>query len=891
MKNLLSLCFCCFLTARLCAQSVYDVRFSFTYPTCNDANGGFTISNYDGTPVQAFIKVYRMPDSVLIGNGPSYSGLQAGAYHAVFEYPDYIHEWPVFLTNFKPLAYDSSFIYNFIQSVSPDTCSLGKAHFKWGKAWSQPAELQAYRDTLSLINWTWSNGQTGLDVTGLRAGIPYWVKGSFGNGCRYLLRPFTLDEPNRMSVFVHEDTLFFKVHNANTLDVGFSYKKKPLCNTPTGKLTAITYNTGTPPLVWKWDDGRTTPTVDSLKKGYHSVRVTDALGCEGFDAYFLNDSIPPGYTFTITALKPDSCRYGIGKAAIAISGGFPPYTFRIGGTPVVPTDLIIDSLPNGYQWCTVTDALGCVNSGSVLIQDATTLRANPVVTPPDCNGTLGKIDLNVTGGTPPLSYHWAGYPEQTTSVFDSLGPGSVGWMVADANNCQTTDVRYLSVPNSCYRSLKLSVFRDDNGNCENNTEPKIYRNPFSYKVLNTTYFSTQNEEDYGFQVLPGLQTIRFLPKPFFNPSCLDPDWNLDNLVVDPSSQTNEKAVGLSATSPVEKNLLSNLYVSYNSGFRPGFVTQMNLDLENNGNQLTDHTFLELTLPENVSFINSSLAHTLLTPNRIRMAVPQLGLGEHISSMLQIKVDASVPLHVDMPIEVKLDVMPGETKPGDNTRTFVFKTIGSYDPNDITVSPEPVIAPDKTELEYRIRFQNLGTFYAENVVLKDTLPAEVDPNSLRPVRASHSYSVELTGRVLTVRFLNIYLQAAVVDEKRSHGEFVFRIHRYPGLALGTHIYNSASVYFDFNSPVKTNTSEVEVNEIVTGIAPVSIYPNPGNEYINIQGFNGEDVELYDLTGKHMGRLKKNDGGAFSLSGISSGIYLITMPTSQGWKTTKLVVSKR
>lgn len=63
----------------------------------------------------------------------------------------------------------------------------------------------------------------------------------------------------------------------------------------------------------------------------------------------------------------------------------------------------------------------------------------------------------------------------------------------------------------------------------------------------------------------------------------------------------------------------------------------------------------------------------------------------------------------------------------------YTIIGSFDPNDILVTPEGYgdkhyIEPE-TELEYKIRFQNVGNDTAFNIYVFDTLPNELDVESI------------------------------------------------------------------------------------------------------------------------------------------------------------------
>ena len=77
-----------------------------------------------------------------------------------------------------------------------------------------------------------------------------------------------------------------------------------------------------------------------------------------------------------------------------------------------------------------------------------------------------------------------------------------------------------------------------------------------------------------------------------------------------------------------------------------------------------------------------------------------------------------------------------------------------------------------------------------------------------------------------------------NEPESHGFISYRIHQSPLNQLGQQIKNKASIYFDFNALVVTNTT---VNTLVapTAIAHVEkqyisfdLYPNPAKNQCNL-----------------------------------------------------------
>lgn len=141
--------------------------------------------------------------------------------------------------------------------------------------------------------------------------------------------------------------------------------------------------------------------------------------------------------------------------------------------------------------------------------------------------------------------------------------------------------------------------------------------------------------------------------------------------------------------------------------------------------------------------------------------------------------------------------------------FCGLVTGSYDPNDKTGFPLGAnstndILPNQ-DIEYLIRFQNTGTDTAFTVVIRDTLPTDLDIFSVETRVASHDFNFRMYGsRVLEWTFNHIMLPDSNINESASHGFVTFKVRQNDNLPLGTVIANNAAIYFDYNSPIITNT---------------------------------------------------------------------------------------
>ncbi len=224
-----------------------------------------------------------------------------------------------------------------------------------------------------------------------------------------------------------------------------------------------------------------------------------------------------------------------------------------------------------------------------------------------------------------------------------------------------------------------------------------------------------------------------------------------------------------------------------------------------------------------------------------------------------------------------------------------ENIGAYDPNDKAGFPiglgEEKFIDRGQEIDYLIRFQNTGTDTAFNVVIEDNISDLLNIASIRPGASSHPYSFDINlDGVVRFNFENIMLPDSNVNEVASHGFVKFKIAQQPDLDIGTQIFNTAGIYFDFNAPIYTNTTlhTIGENYLETAIidpafqsfANVKIYPNPFSAFTNIE-VSGLDLKngqfkLYDVTGRLI-RDETISGNTHVLykKGLHSGMYFYTI----------------
>ncbi|HEY3404541.1 MAG TPA: SprB repeat-containing protein [Ohtaekwangia sp.] len=254
--------------------------------------------------------------------------------------------------------------------------------------------------------YTWSNGATTEDITNAPAGS-YKVTVKDGLGCT-----------TEFSYILREN---------NTLRLNAVVAQANCLNEPTGSIDLIVTG-GTAPYTYIWSNGATTEDLSGLVSGLYKVTVTDQNGCSAtLQMNVSKKSLVAGQQIVQPLCNGDKT----GSITLNPSGGTAPYTINwsTGSTSNSITDLA-----SGVYTVTITDAAGCTNQFTYVIQNPAAIIANASVSNNQCN-TEGNyaIDLTVTGGKSPYTYVWSN--GEITQDIDSLNSGTYTVIIKDSNGC------------------------------------------------------------------------------------------------------------------------------------------------------------------------------------------------------------------------------------------------------------------------------------------------------------------------------------------------------------------------------------------------------------------------------------------------------------------------
>jgi hypothetical protein len=349
--------------------------------------------------------------------------------------------------------------------------------------------------------------------------------------------------------------------------------------------------------------------------------------------------------------------------------------------------------------------------------------------------------------------------------------------------------------------------------------------------------------------------------------------------------------------PVQSsNEFSNLSISKGVGrLRPGFTSHLSLCLWNYGPVTAENTVVKLAVDPFLTLnIPDSLNKYMTSFDNDTLAIALGNMPVNIRSCFYFTVD--VPAgeeHLGKTVNIYSSIFSDNFDPQlhNNVCNGTYTIGGSYDPNHKEASVgDGAIGLDVKDLTYTVQFQNTGTDTAFTVVLVDTLDLQYfDLQSFEMIGSSHDYNLHVdSAGVANWTFNNILLVDSITNEALSHGHVTFKINLKESIALNENITNKASIYFDFNSPIVTNTA-VNYYAVSSSVrklqnSTMSLYPNPTTSVINVQTYSEQadnlTARINDVSGqivmeKVISVQVGQNTSTFNISSLASGVYYISI----------------
>ena len=329
--------------------------------------------------------------------------------------------------------------------------------------------------------------------------------------------------------------------------------------------------------------------------------------------------------------------------------------------------------------------------------------------------------------------------------------------------------------------------------------------------------------------------------------------------------------------------------------KPGFSAMYEVLVRNKGNQAISGTY-------NLAFSSALMSFTgaSITPDSQNTGI----LSWNYTNLLPFQsLGTYVWMHINTPVQVPpvnvgdvlvftgtINLIAADVNPSDNQFVLNQTVVGSYDPNNKTCLEGNVISPSEIGkyVHYNINFENTGTDFAQNIVVKDVIDtSKFDINSLYVMSSSHLVDTKITGNVVEFIFKNILLPIG------GHGNVLFKIKTLPTLAIGDEVANTADIFFDYNAPIATNEArtafQLLANTNFAKDSSIAIYPNPAKSNISIRAkSNIQSVQLFDIQGRILQTSIENKPTVIlDISNQQSGVYFLKVMTAAGSNTQKII----
>ncbi|MBD0832420.1 DUF7619 domain-containing protein [Aestuariibaculum sediminum] len=432
-----------------------------------------------------------------------------------------------------------------------------------------------------------------------------------------------------------------------------------------------------------------------------------------------------------------------------------------------------------------------------------------------------------------------------------------------------------------------------NTNADNCASSTIYlSNIFLKSTLNpsgkTYYAKTDNNGNYffAFNELESVDTKMQSNSLFSTPV------NYANIFSAYQSTTNQNFCVSSSISGYDLNV----YIIPISDARPGFNTYYKIIYSNLGNTTISGSLDVSFENSKVNFLNANPTQDSQSTNSLTWNYTNLQPFE--SRQIYVDFNINTPPTVNngenLAFTAVVNPISGDANPTNNTFTLNQTTIGSYDPNDAAILQGPYITASQAteDLYFRLRFQNTGKASAININVETVLDSHIDISTFQPLYASHDFSTSISnGNQVNFNFDNINLADSTTDEPNSHGWVLYKAKPLSSFTTGDIIEAKASIFFDYNLPIVTNTASTQIettmNILDADYSGLYIYPNPVKNQIHLKGKSINQTKYFvsDLLGKPIksGYVFNNE---IDVQDLSHGFYVLKISNRKPIKFLKI-----
>lgn len=625
-----------------------------------------------------------------------------------------------------------------------------------------------------------------------------------------------------------------------------------------------------------------TPGPDNAGQTYTFYATASSAGCPIPGTHTEVFYISVGGQCVNATITNTACNDSTGAIDITVNATNPPFTYLWSNGETTED---ITGLPIGQYWVDITNGSGFLISDTFYVS-ASNIALNPILNQPSCDQPIGALGINPSGGTAPYTYQWSN--GSTGQAIGGLNAGGYSVIVTDAIGCFAQQTFVLNAPDSCYVLIAGTVYYDQNNNCVQD----VGENGIPYVVVDITpgwAVLTDAQGHYSIQADTGNVNVSVIPAQFTSPLC--PVTGMTSLYFasyDNDTTGIDFAMDFQPVQDLQINHVGWAAVPGNSRYHYIYAS-------NQGNiPMSGTVKVNYDAVETVSNLFNPMPSLNDPANQLlEWNFSGLAPGASLIYTFYTVVDTNATVGDTAKTFAVINPVMGDTTPSNNYDTTCVTILASYDPNDKQVSPIGITAPATGQggyilptqdlMEYTVRFQNTGTYPAQYVVIRDTLDGDLDAFSFRAAGSTHPYSLLFEDdSVLVFTFANINLPDSASDPQGSQGFVAYKLRHAGSLSPGRQIENRAAIYFDFNSPIITNTVQNTIFRYPTVTIDSSsvdylCFPNELTAQLSVLGTSPYDYSW------NTGAQGQDPNGTFSTPIDSSRWYAVTVTDALGFET--------
>jgi hypothetical protein len=186
------------------------------------------------------------------------------------------------------------------------------------------------------------------------------------------------------------------------------------------------------------------------KNGFVALLSSGKLNCDDF-------------SIAVSTISDVTCHGGQdGAAYVTVMNGLEPISYSWDNDGNSDTSNVFNLTADRYFHVTVTDAMGCVATDSILMEQPDPIGISKSYSKLVCPGTnTGYIDISVSGGTEPYTYNWSN--DAASEDLTDLPAGKYYVDITDTKGCFVTDTTVLDSI-STYEGSELCLVTVNNQN-------------------------------------------------------------------------------------------------------------------------------------------------------------------------------------------------------------------------------------------------------------------------------------------------------------------------------------------------------------------------------------------------------------------------------------------